>query len=64
MQRQEPVIRDCACGMDHWEMPMIDINLCFCYLMETPDPDCDHEIMYVEGVCRIHKRHIPCRRCP
>lgn len=63
MSQQKPVIEDCACGQDHWEMPMIDVYRCDCDTLETPDPDCSHETLYAEGVCRIHERHIPCRYC-
>lgn len=44
-------IVDCACGQDHETMPMIDVS------WEDGEP------VYVEGVCRIHKRHVPCRKC-
>lgn len=47
----EPEITDCACGNDHETMPMIDVSIG------------DEGPIYVEGVCRIHKRHIPCRKC-
>jgi len=40
-------ITDCACGMDHETMPT----------------DEDENGVVYELVCRIHKRHIPCRRC-
>lgn len=44
-------IVDCACGETHETMPRIDIGFG------------DTEPHYVDGVCRTHKRHIPCRRC-
>lgn len=47
----KPEIEDCACGRDHETMPMIDISF---------GDEAEH---YVEGVCRIHKRHVPCRGC-
>ena len=42
----------CACGRDHEVMPT-DIE----YMGDgTP--------LTYELVCRLHKRHLPCRRCP
>lgn len=54
-------ILDCACGQDHEKMPMVDASVCFCSI--SYDPKCTHEVLMVEGVCREHKRHIPCRPC-
>ena len=45
-------IVDCACGQDHEQMP-VDFEY---------DPYTGDWVEY-ELVCRIHKRHIPCRRC-
>lgn len=44
-----PDIQDCACGRDHWEMPMAATGLD--YTIES------------DLVCRVHKRHFPCRKC-
>ena len=52
----------CACGQNHETMPMIDISTCCC-VWAGEDPDCDHSSVWVEGVCREHKRHEPCRPC-
>lgn len=46
-----PEIEDCACGHNHAHMPMIDVAVN------------DVGPVLAEGVCRIHKRHIPCRKC-
>ena len=40
-------IEGCACGKDHATMPT----------------DFDPEIGTYELVCRLHKRHLPCRKC-
>lgn len=55
-------IKDCGCGQDHEIMPMMDVSLCCC-LWAGEDPDCTHEPLWVEAVCRTHKRHEPCRKC-
>lgn len=47
MNTDEGPILDCSCGQDHETMPMVDIGDGY----EAP------------GVCRIHKRHEPCRKC-
>ena len=44
----EPEIKDCSCGSDHQEMPMDSV-----YPGLPP----------VELVCRVHKKHFPCKRC-
>lgn len=58
-----PEIEDCACGQDHQTMPMIDISTCWCVWGDEDDPECTPEVIWVEAVCREHKRHVPCRTC-
>lgn len=43
-------VEGCACGRDHETMPT------------DFDPDFP-EMGEYELVCRVHKRHIPCRPC-
>lgn len=48
----KPEIEGCACGQDHEFMPV--------------DYEYDQWLdkwFEIELVCRIHKRHIPCRKC-
>lgn len=47
-----PVIVDCACGKDHMTMPT-DVEY---------DEETGKEFTY-ELVCRVHRRHEPCRPC-
>lgn len=58
----EPVIKDCACGTDHDEMPMVTVSACCC-MWTGDDPECDHKEYWVPAVCLKHKTHIPCRKC-
>lgn len=46
-----PVIIDCACGKDHMTMPT-----------DTEFDEDGTELPY-ELVCRVHRKHIPCRPC-
>lgn len=44
-------IEDCGCGRDHETMPV------------DTEYDDDGNAYTYELVCRVHKRHEPCRKC-
>lgn len=47
-----PEVIDCSCGKDHLTVPRIDVG--------TDDEGVE---LLADAVCRIHKRHEPCRPC-
>lgn len=50
---------DCACGTNHDTMPLVDLG----YQSREVHGVARQEEIFVMGVCREHRRHLPCRGC-